>query len=477
MVEESTVLGYVINKKGVLVDPSKIEVVSNWERPTTPTKVRSFIGLASYYRRFVQDFVKIIAPLTRLIRKTEKFEWTKKYESSFQELKKRLVMALMLAFPDGKRDFVIYSDTWYKGLRCVLMQHSKVIAYASRQMKENEIQYPTYNLDLADIVFALKIWRHYLYGEKCDIFTDHKSLKYIFTQKELNMRQRRWLELIKDYDCEILYLPGKANMVADALSRKERLNMIMTSEELIRYFDKMEIEVKVTEAGTEKLFEIAMQPELSEKIRLCQEKLMNEGRELMTGGKINTEKDDKGIMRYSYRVWVPNVQKLKNEILDESHSSRIRRLPYEALYGRRCRSPLYWDEVRERKMLGPEVVQRTKDIVDLIRGRLVAAQDRQKKYADLARKDKKYEVGDLVLLKVSPWKRLMRKYHRDARHIVEYEHVDIQPELTYVEQLVMIMDQKEQVLRNKVIKLVRVLWQNCNVEESTWESESAMLEK
>ena len=175
-------------------------------------------------------------------------------------------------------------------------------------------------------------------------------------------------------------------------------------------------------------------------------------------------------------------------------------------------------------MLGPEVVQRTKDIVDLIRGRLVAAQDRQKKYADLARKDKEYEVGDLVLLKVSPWKGLMRfgkkgklspryigpfeilrrigklayelalppnlqqvhnvfhvsmlrKYHRDARHIVEYEQVDMQPDLTYVEKPVSIIDKKEQVLRNKVIKLVRVLWQNHNVEESTWELESTMLEK
>ncbi|KAL8091678.1 hypothetical protein AgCh_034078 [Apium graveolens] len=168
------------------------------------------------------------------------------------------------------------SDASHKGLGCVLMQHGKVIAYTSRQLKEYEIRYPTHDLELATIVFALKIWRHYLYREKCEIFTDHKSLKYIFTQKELNMRQRRWLELIKDNDCEILYHPGKANVVADALSRKERLKMIMTSEELIRDFEKMEIEVKVTGTGTEKLFEISMQPESLEKIRLCQEKVMNE---------------------------------------------------------------------------------------------------------------------------------------------------------------------------------------------------------
>ena len=136
------------------------------------------------------------------------------------------------------------------------------------------------------------------------------------------MCQRRWLELIKDYDYEILYLPGKANMMANALSRKERLKMIMSLGELIRDFEKMEIGVNVNGAGTEKLFEIVMQPELLKKIILCQEKVINECREPMNRKEINTEKDDKGMMRYSYRTWVPNVQELKDEILDESHSSR-----------------------------------------------------------------------------------------------------------------------------------------------------------
>ncbi|MGI4673420.1 Ty3/Gypsy family RNase HI domain-containing protein [Klebsiella pneumoniae] len=150
----------------------------------------------------------------------------------------------------------MYSDASHKGLGCVLMQHGKVIAYASRQLKEYEIRYPTHDLELAAIVFALKIWRHYLYGEKCEIYSDHKSLKYIFTQKELNMRQRRWLELIKDYDCEIHYHPGKANVVADALSRKERLKMITSSEELIKDFERMEIDIKIPVKGQESLLEI-----------------------------------------------------------------------------------------------------------------------------------------------------------------------------------------------------------------------------
>ncbi|KAL4017822.1 hypothetical protein IC575_021394 [Cucumis melo] len=132
----------------------------------------------------------------------------------------KLVTAPILTVPDGSSSFVIYSDASKKGLGCVLMQQGKVVAYASRQLKSHEQNYPTHDLELAAVVFALKIWRHYLYGEKIQIFTDHKSLKYFFTQKELNMRQRRWLELVKDYDCEILYHPGKANVVADALSRK-----------------------------------------------------------------------------------------------------------------------------------------------------------------------------------------------------------------------------------------------------------------
>ena len=126
----------------------------------------------------------------------------------------------MLIQPTSGRDYIIYSDASRIGLRCVLMQDEKVVAYASRQLKPHEQNYPTHDLELAAVVFALKIWRHYLYGEKCRIFTGHKSLKYLLTQKDLNLRQRRWLELFKDYDCIIDYHPGKANVVAEALSRK-----------------------------------------------------------------------------------------------------------------------------------------------------------------------------------------------------------------------------------------------------------------
>ncbi|KAL8149110.1 hypothetical protein AgCh_006204 [Apium graveolens] len=294
---EVQILGQLMSSEGVLVDPTHVE----------------------------EDFAKISGPLTRPTCKTEKVVWNEKCEESFQELKRSLVTALVLALPDGKGDFVIYSDVPHKGLGCMLMQHGKVVAYASRQLKEYE--------------------------------------------KELNRRQRRWLELMKDYVGEILYHPGKANVVADALSSKERLKMLTTPEELVRELEEMEIEVKSPEEKT------------------------NEERESLTEKKSNVRKMRRELCEFAY---------------DHSYHASIEMPPHEALYGRRCHSPLYWDEVGERKLLGPDLVQRTRDIVELIRGCLAAAQDRQRKYADLARKDREYEVGDQVFLKVSPWEGLMR---------------------------------------------------------------------
>ncbi|GKV23585.1 hypothetical protein SLEP1_g33294 [Rubroshorea leprosula] len=204
-------LGHVVTKDGISVDPQKIEAVVDWKRPNSVVEIRSFLGLAGYYCRFVGDFSRIALSMTRLIRKDTKFEWTPECEKSFLTLKEKLVTALVLALPINGEKFTTYSDASKKGLGCVLMQKDRVIAYASRQLKLYEENYPTHDLELAAVVFALKIWRHYLYGETCEIFTDHKSLKYIFTQKELNMRQRRWLELLKDYDLTISYHPGKAN--------------------------------------------------------------------------------------------------------------------------------------------------------------------------------------------------------------------------------------------------------------------------
>nr|KYP52861.1 Retrovirus-related Pol polyprotein from transposon 17.6 [Cajanus cajan] len=159
-----------------------------WERPRTVTDIQSFVGLAGYYRRFIEGFSKIVTPLTQLTRKEQPFIWTDACEWSFDELKRRLTTSPVLVLPDSGEPFNVYCDASHQGLGCVLMQNRKVVAYASRQLKNHERNYPTHNLELAAVVFALKIWRHYLYGARFSVFSDHKSLKYLFDQKELNMR-------------------------------------------------------------------------------------------------------------------------------------------------------------------------------------------------------------------------------------------------------------------------------------------------
>ncbi|GJZ70542.1 putative reverse transcriptase domain-containing protein [Tanacetum coccineum] len=192
-------LGHLIDSQGLHVDLAKIEAVKNWVSPTTPMEVLQFLGLAGYYRRFIKDFLKIAKSLTELTQKNKKYIWGEDQESAFQLLKQKLCLG------------------------AVLMQREKAIAYASRQLKPNEENYTTHDLELGAAVFALKIWRHYLYGTKCTVILDHIKIHSFLHQKELNMRQRRWLELLADYDCEIRYHPGKENVIADALSRKERI--------------------------------------------------------------------------------------------------------------------------------------------------------------------------------------------------------------------------------------------------------------
>ncbi|GJY99132.1 putative reverse transcriptase domain-containing protein, partial [Tanacetum coccineum] len=177
------------DSQGIHVDPAKIESIKYWASPKTPTKIRQYLGLVGYYRRFIEGFSKIAKSMTKLTQKGVKFEWGDKVEGVFQLLKQKLCSAPILALPEGAENFIVYCDASHKGLGVVLMQREKVIAYASRQLKIHEKNNTTHDLELGAVVFALKIWRHYLYGTKCTIFTDHKSLQHILDQKELNMRQ------------------------------------------------------------------------------------------------------------------------------------------------------------------------------------------------------------------------------------------------------------------------------------------------
>ena len=186
-------LGHVVSKDGISVDPKKIEVVRDWDRSTTVTKIRSLFGLARYYRRFTENFSKIVMPLTKLMQKNVKFLWSDACERSFIELKERMTTTPVLALSNGTNGYVVYCDAFQVGLGCVLMQNNQVIAYALRQLKKHEQNYPIHDLELTAIIFALKIWRHYLYGQSCEIYIDYKSLKYLYDQRELNLRWRRWL--------------------------------------------------------------------------------------------------------------------------------------------------------------------------------------------------------------------------------------------------------------------------------------------
>ncbi|GJZ31819.1 putative reverse transcriptase domain-containing protein [Tanacetum coccineum] len=556
-------LSHVIDSQGIHVDPAKIESIKDWASPKTPTEIRQFLGLAGYY------------------------QWGDKQEASFQTLKNKLCSAPILALPQGAENFIVYCDVSHKGLGAVLMQNEKVIAYASRQLKIHEKNYTTHDLELGAVVFALKIWRHYLYGTKCTVFTDHKSLQHILDQKELNMRKCHWLELLSDYDCEFRYHTGKANVVADALSHKERIkplrvrSLVMTiGLNLPKQILDAQIEaqkpgnIKNKDVGgmirkdipKEKLEprpdgtlclngrswlpcygdlrRVIMHESHKSKysIHLCFDKMYQDMKKLywwpnmkvdiatyvskcLTCAKVKTEhqrpsgslvqpkipqwkwdnitmdfftklpKSSQGYdaiwvivdrltkpaiftpmrktnsmeklarmylkevvtrhgipvsiiydrdPKFASNFWI-SLQKALGTSLDmsivyhpqtledvlracvidfgngwvkhlplvefsynNSYHASIKAAPFEALYGRKCHSPVCWAEVGEVQLTGPEIVQETTEKVIQIKQRTQAARDQQKSYADLKRKPMEFQVGDRVMLKVSPWKGVVR---------------------------------------------------------------------
>ncbi|GJS80813.1 putative reverse transcriptase domain-containing protein [Tanacetum coccineum] len=662
--------------------------------------------LAGYYRRFIEGFSKIAKSMTKLTQKGIKFDWGEKEENAFQLIKQKLCSAPILALPEGSEDFVVYCDASHKGLGVVLMQREKVIAYASRQLKVHEKNYTTHDLELGSVVFALKIWRHYLYGTRCTVFTDHKSLQHILDQKELNMRQRRWLELLSDYDCDIRYHPGKANVVADALSRKERIEplrvraLVMTiGLDLPKRILEAQIEAQKPEnlvnedvggtvrrdipkerlepradgtlclhgrswlpcygdlrsvimheshkskysihPGSEKMYQdvkklywwpnmkadiatycltcarvkaehqrpsgLLVQPEIPEwkwdnitmdfitklpkssqgfdTIWVIVDRLTksahflpireNDPLDKLARLYLNRIVARHGIPasiicdrdgRFTSNFWRSFQKALGTDIsmstayhpetdgqsertiqtledmlracvidfgkgwvkhlplaefsYNNSYHASIKAAPYEALYGRKCRSPVCWAEVGEAQLTGPELIQETTEKIVLIKQRMQAAQDRQKSYADRKRKPMEFEVGDRVMLKVSPWKGVVRfgkrgklnpryvgpfrvlakvgkvaykqelsrvhhtfhvsnlkKCYADEPLVVPLEGVHIDDTLQFVEEPVEIMEREIKRLKRSRIPLVKVRWNSRRGPEFTWEREDSFKKK
>ncbi|KAD5802564.1 hypothetical protein E3N88_13924 [Mikania micrantha] len=647
-------LGHVINKDGIHVDPAKIEAIKNWTTPSTPTEIRSFLGLAGYYRRFISNFSKIALPLTTLTQKSQAFIWGQKQEDAFQLLKQKLCNSPILSLPEGSDDFIVYCDASNLGLGCVLMQRDKVIAYASRQLKVHEKNYTTHDLELGAVVFALKIWRHYLY--------------------ELNMRQRRWVELLTDYDCEIRYHPGKANVVADALSRKEpvkpiriramEINTQPNLKDLIRIAQQQVVtdnQLKTDlDCGIEKKLEpradgfsswsrqdvsrledillvagmkkdialyvgkcltcskvkaehqkpsgLLQQPEIPQwkweqismdfitklprtprgfdSIWVIVDRLTKSAhflpiREDYKMEKLSTLYINEIIARhgtptsiisdrdsrFTSRFW-QSLQKalgtrvnlstayhpqtdgqsertiqtledmLRSCVIDfggswdthlpliefsynNSYHTSIQCAPFEALYGRKCRSPVCWTEIGDSQVVGPELIQETSDKITIIQSRLKAARDRQKSYADRRRKPLEFQVGDRVLLKVSPWKGVVRFGKKgklapryvgpfeilerigpvayklklpvelsnvhDTFHVsnlkkcladhdvqIPLEDIQIQNNMQFIERPVEIMDHGVKKLKRSRIPIVKVRWEGKRGAEFTWEREDQM---
>ncbi|GJX17800.1 putative reverse transcriptase domain-containing protein [Tanacetum coccineum] len=511
----------------------------------------------------------------------------RKREREWSTLKNNLCDAPILSLPDEVEDFVVYCDASNQGLGCVLMQRGKVIAYASRQLKIHEKNYTTHDLELGAIVFALKTWSHYLYGMKSVIYTNHKSLQHIFNQKELNMRQRRWIELFSDYECEIRYHPGKANVVADALSRKERVKprrvraMAMTiqsgmerKEDGSLYFmDRIWVPL----VGDVRMVILNEAHKSKYSVHPGADKMYYDLRDMV-------EHQDFGFMATNLRfkigsgirsLWIllPNylakrfvgtrvdlstayhpqtdgqsertIQTLEDMLracvidfggswdvhlplaefsYNNSYHLSIRCAPFEALYGRKCRSPVLWAEIRESSLTGLELVQETIYKVVLVKEKPKMKRDRQKIYVDYRRKPLKFEVGDRVLLKVRPWQGVvcfgkkaklapryagpfeileriglvayrlrlpeelnsvhdtfhvsnLKKCLADANLHVPLNEIKIDKTLCFVEEPVEIMDREVKSLKRSRIPLVKVRWNSKRGPEFTWEREVYMKSK
>ncbi|GJW51043.1 putative reverse transcriptase domain-containing protein [Tanacetum coccineum] len=547
-------LGYVIDSQGIHVDPAKIESIKDWVSPKTPTEIRQFLGLFGYYRIFIEGFSKIAKSMTKLTQKKVKFDWGDKEEAAFQLLNQKLCSAPILALPEGVENFIVYCDASHKGLGVVLMQNKKVIVYALRQLKIHEKNYTTHDLELG---------------------------------KALNMRQRRWLELLSDYDYEIRYHLGKANVVVDALNRKERIKPLHVRDLVMAI--GLDLPKKILEAQTE-----ARKPENIETEDVGG-MLIENLRESDNPMKEKLEPHADGTLCLNNRSWLPCFGDLRTLIMHESHKSKYSvHLGSNKMY--KDMKKLYWwpnmkaniatyvskcltclkVKAEHQKPSGllvqPNIPQwkstyqtdgqseRTiQTLEDMLRACVIyfrngwdrhlplieflynnsyhtsikaapfealygPARDRQKSYADVRRKPLKFQVRDKVMLKVSPWKWVIRFGKRgklNPRYIdpfkvlaevgtvayrlelpqqlsrvhstfhvsnlkkclsdeplkIPLDEIHIDDKLHFVEELVEIMNHEVKRLKQSHIPIIKVRWNSRRGPEFTWEREDQFRKK
>ncbi|KAF8052099.1 hypothetical protein N665_1610s0001 [Sinapis alba] len=315
-------LGHIVSADGVSIDQEKIKCIREWPQPKSATEIRSFLGFACYYRKFVKGSSSIAQPMTKLTGKDVKFAWSEECERSFSALKDKLTSAPVLVLPEADQPYVVYTDASITGFGGVLTQHGKVIAYAYRQLRKHKGNYPTHDMEMAAVVFALKIWRSYLYGAKVQILTDHKILKYIFTQPKLKLRQRRWMEFVADYDLDIAYHPGKANLVADALSRTRAE---VSDERVTGELEEMVRSLHLnTLAGQDEPLELEAvdQADLLTRIRQAQG-LDEKVKKVASNDRTEYQTASNGTIFVNGMISVPNNDELKEEIMRQAHKSKF----------------------------------------------------------------------------------------------------------------------------------------------------------
>nr|ABB47439.2 retrotransposon protein, putative, Ty3-gypsy subclass [Oryza sativa Japonica Group] len=583
-------LGHVISAGGVAVDPSNVESVTNWKQPKTVSEIHSFLGLAGYYRRFIENFSKIAKPMTRLLQKYVKYKWSEECEQSFQELKSRLISAPILILPDPKKGFQVYCDASKLGLGCVLMQDGKVVAYASRQLRPHEKNYPTHDLELAAVVHALKIWHHYLFGTRTEVYTDHKSLNRGFVaaleakptlidqvreaqisdpdiqEIKKNMRRGKAIGFLEDEQgtrvkaehqkpaglLQPLKIPEwkweEIGMdfitgLPRTSSGHDSIWVIVDRLTKVAHF----IPVKTTYSGS-RLAELYMARIVC--LHGVPKKIVSDRGSQFTSNfwkKLQEEMGSKLNFSTAYHPQTDGQTERVNQILEDmlracaldfggswdknlpyaefsynnSYQASLQMAPYEALYGRKCRTPLLWDQTGERQVFGTDILREAEEKVKIIQERLRVAQSRHKSYADNRRRDLSFEEGDYVYLRVTPL-RGVHRFHTKGKlaprfvgpykivsrrgevayqlelpqslagvynvfHVSQLkkclrvpteeaniEQIEVQEDLTYVEKPIRILETNERRTRNRVIRFCKVQWSNHSEEESTWEREDEL---